>query len=292
MTETLDTPGGLVAAGVDGSDSSLIALRWAAADAVRRRARLRVLIARPPAADYPHDDAQHVAHLEAELNQRAATVASAAEQVLADAPDLQAETSVVVGNASFVLLDASRTADLLVIGSRGLGGWRGALAGSTGPQLAGHTGCPLVVVRDLPAERTGVVVVGVDGSTSDAAVEYAVAHAERIGGSVRAVTCWDTDRSGTVFDLELPLPDGEARYRTTLDRQLTAVRERHPSVPIAAVPAYGRAAEVLAEQADDADLLVVGSRGRGGFATLVLGSVALTVLHEVHRPVAVVPSAR
>ena len=137
-----------------------------------------------------------------------------------------------------------------------------------------------------------MVVVGVDGSTSDAAVEFAAAHAERIGGSVRAVTCWDRDRTGTDFDLELPMPDDEARYRGKLDRQMTAVRERHPGVPVAAVPAYGRAAEVLAEQADDADLLVVGSRGRGGFATLVLGSVALTVLHEVHRPVAVVPSVR
>ena len=83
----------------------------------------------------------------------AAQMVAGVRDVLSGAPDLPAEVSVTVGNAAFLLLDASNTADLVVVGSRGLGGFRGALAGSTGPQLAGHTGCPLVVVRDLPGTR-------------------------------------------------------------------------------------------------------------------------------------------
>jgi nucleotide-binding universal stress UspA family protein len=149
-----------------------------------------------------------------------------------------------------------------------------------------------VVVRELPAERTGVVVVGVDRRSSSAAVEYALAHAERLGAAVRAVFCTEADRlTGTGFDLELPGRVREDGYREELDNELGEARHRHPSVPVEPVIRHGRAAEELADEADEADLLVVGSRGRGGFASLVLGSVALTVLHEVRRPVAVVPTA-
>src|SRR4051794_37136662 len=91
MTESGTATPGLVVVGVDGSESSLTALRWAAADAVRRRGRLRVLIARAPVADYPNDIAEHVAMLETVLQERADRVVAGVRDVLSAAPDLPAE---------------------------------------------------------------------------------------------------------------------------------------------------------------------------------------------------------
>ncbi len=282
-----------VVAGVDGSTSSLVALRWAAADASRRGAALRVIIARAPALDWPHDTAEHVGRLESALTERTAAIEASARATLGAAGEAatRIEIGAVIGNAASLLLQASATAAEIVIGSRGLGGLRGALAGSVAGQLAGNTACPLVVIRDLPDEPAGVVVVGIDGPASLPAVRYAAAHAERVQARLRAVACWAGTPLGGSDPDAAPDVDREAAYRGEMDQLLGPVRRDFPRVHLDAVVRYGRTAAVLADEAASADLLVVGARGRGGFASLVLGSTALTVLHEVASPVAVVPLA-
>jgi nucleotide-binding universal stress UspA family protein len=134
-----------IVVGVDGSAASLAALRWAAAEARLRDARLNVVHAwdrHPPREAISADDWAIAADAAEGLAD--AIVARA----LGEAPDVEVETTAVFGPAGPVLTDASDAADLLVVGSRGLGGFRGLLLGSVGHHVAQHARCPVVVVHE------------------------------------------------------------------------------------------------------------------------------------------------
>ncbi|HXV91708.1 MAG TPA: universal stress protein [Pseudonocardia sp.] len=274
-------PGRCVVVGVDGSGPALRAVRWAAPEALRRRVPLRIVLA----ADLPHE-AQREERLGA-LRERLDDAAGEAARV---APGVEVETQLVIGRPGAVLHSESGRARLTVVGERGLGGFTGLLLGSVPVTLAGHTGCPLVVVRGVTDGPAAPVVVGVDGSPlSEAAIGFAYEQAAAYGVGLVAVHTW----SDVLVDpMPEPLLDRdavEADEHRLLAERLAGWAEKYPDVTVRRVVTRHRPARALIEQSAGSRLVVVGSRGRGGLRGLVLGSVGHALLHHAACPVAIVP---
>jgi nucleotide-binding universal stress UspA family protein len=287
-----------VTVGVDGSDDSLRAVRWAAAEARRRRAPLRLVTAFgwPPERPWGHptlrEEYREILHerTEVQLNSARAVAERTAQGI-----DVEAE--VVVGSPYGVLGSEAGHAQLLVLGSRGRNRLEGLLAGSVTVALAGHASCPVVIVRGIerdPAEEAGLpVVVGVGGDPgSDAAVAFAFEAASARGVALLAVHVWQELAVDPVME---PFVDQEAIHaeeRDVLDRRLAELLGewslKHPEVPVRRLVTRDRPGRCLVERSADAQLVVVGSRGRGELAAMVLGSVSNALVHRAHCPVAVV----
>jgi nucleotide-binding universal stress UspA family protein len=233
----------------------------------------------------PHQVLLRLAHEE---------VAAAADAAAAAAPGIEIEQQVETGYPIPVLEAESRRAHLLVLGNRGLGGFSSLLIGSVAVALAAQAACPLVVVRGpepAPDLEALPVVVGVsDGATSAAAIAFAfeVADARRVP-LVAVHTLWDV-LADPVLDLVTDWSATEAKAREILGEHLTGCSEKYPGVPVQRIVARDRPARQLLEQAQHAQLVVVGSRGRGAFSGLLLGSVSHALLHHAPCPVAVVRS--
>jgi nucleotide-binding universal stress UspA family protein len=220
------------------------------------------------------------------------------------APGVDISTALPAGPPAAALIDASHEAALLVVGHRGLGGFTGLLVGSVGVQTAAHAGCPVIVVRDPDdgAERgvdvpaTGHVVVGVDGSDlSDLAIDFAFAHAALHGLGVTAVNAYQVPAFAAPSDAWLAAydVDGGREYQIQLlDEALAGYRDTYPDVPLRQIVRHGQPAAVLVAESAGATLTVVGSRSRGGFTGLLLGSTSQSVLHHAAGPVAVVRAHR
>lgn len=286
-------PAGSMLVGVDTSDCSRLALEWGAATARLLDVPLRAV----QAWQYPTDtvwwpghaelaDAEHTdALLTEELTQLL-------EDVVGDAEGLDAGVEVVRGPTTGALLHlAEHHASMIVVGSRGLGGFRGLMLGSVSRQLCEHAPCPVTVVRHLPADRDirlDRIVVGVDGSGHAArALAQAGDLAERTGARIIAVHA----AHGTQADASVqPLATRRRSLPDLLEDWCTPLHVRglddHESVIV-----EGDARTALVEVADErgADLVVIGSRGLGPVTKLVLGSVASSLIHHSHIPVTVVP---
>ncbi|GAA3452344.1 universal stress protein [Dactylosporangium matsuzakiense] len=275
-----------VVVGVDGGTPSLEAVRWAALAAHRRGASLRVVLAyhwQVPAVFAPRGDLAETAQQLAEM--LAADAARAAEAATAGL-DVTAEAA--LGHPAEVLLRAGHDAELLVVGTRGRHQAVGAVLGSVAQQVATHATCPVVVVRGR-ADPSGGVLVGVDGSPSaDAALESAFLEAARWDCDVVAVRAIETPIGPPAVGLP-PLLYDTAETRRALGEAATAhvaaAGQRHPQVPWEVHGVAGDAADVLCDRSRRARLVVVGSRGHGGFAGLLLGSVGLRLLHRADCPV-------
>jgi nucleotide-binding universal stress UspA family protein len=283
--------------GVDDSRSSYAALDWAVDEAGRRALPLHLLhvVEVPPPGVDPAAGTGHEA-----------IVAAARERVRGAAPHLAATDETVTGDPAGVLVDRSRHAGMIVVGNRGRGGFRSLLTGSVGVQTAAHAQCPVVVVRPRlrepspdeepvdqpPRHGVGRVVVGVDGSDlSDAAVGFAFEEAVMRGTDVTAVHAWHYPVSGSPGDMIFAVcvrPDVAEVQNKILTQALAAHRERHPDVPVQPVLAQGSPAAVLVHESIGAELLVVGSRGHGGFAGLLLGSASDAAIRHAGCPVAVI----
>lgn len=280
-----------VVVAVDGSESALRATRWAADEARRRGRALRIVHAYqwPPIGGptfvLPETELESVrAAAEAVVRDALVTVAD-------DAPGLRCETEIVVGGAVPALRSESERAALLVLGSRGLGGFTGLLTGSVTVALAAHGRCPVAVIRDEPP-AVGPVVVGVDGSpASEAAIGFAFEEAALQGCELVAVLAW-TDAIFPVGPdgIEYPAIDWTPlaeRAEELLGERLAGWSEKFPEVVVRRRIERDRPAAALLDAAKDARLLVVGSRGRGGFVGLTLGSVSQAMLHHALCPVVV-----
>jgi nucleotide-binding universal stress UspA family protein len=226
-------------------------------------------------------------------------LAADADRLLAEAlayataagPDLDISGEVVTGAAVPVLLAQARHAALVVVGSRGLGGFSGLLLGSVAVQLAAHSGGPVLVARG-EQRITGPVVVGVDGSeASGEALAFGVAEAAARGSGVVALQTWWGHLSDGA-EQELPLVYDADDVRSVLEARLAATvaahRESHPDVPVRVEVRHARAAHALVEASGSAQMVVVGARGRGGMSGLLLGSVSQALLHHARCPVAVI----
>jgi nucleotide-binding universal stress UspA family protein len=279
----------VVVVGVDGSDEALRAVRFAAAEALRRRVPLRLVHAFGWVVEHAAGGPTRGARYREVLLDRArGMVAAAAEVAAGAAPGIEVEQQVVVGFPIEVLAEESRLAQLLVVGGRGLTRLEGALAGSVSAALAAHGVCPVVVVRG--AEQPGAVVVGIDGTpASEAAIAFAFDEAAARRVPLVAVHAWGIPLVGDPTAPEV----AEAVAHEQLAQRLAGWAEKYPDVRVRRAVVQDRPVHALAREARRAQLLVVGSRGRGPLARIVLGSVAHAMVHRAPCPVAVVrPESR
>ncbi|MFI9450796.1 universal stress protein [Amycolatopsis sp. NPDC052450] len=285
-----------VVAGVDGSSSALQAARWAATEAARRKAPLSIThacmlipVQMPPGVDLPRS------YADALTEQGRDVLAAAAEAAREAAPEVDVTTELRGGAAAEHLIGRSASAESIVLGSRGLGGFTGLLVGSIAVAVATHGHCPVIVVRGTERPQDAPVVVGVDGSpTSDAALAFAFDAAAARGTRLVAVRAWSDFAVDTAWKFVAAL-DWESIHSVEtwlVDQQLDAYRSKYPDVPVQGVVVRDRPAHTLLEHSENAQLVVVGSRGRGGFRGLLLGSTSQALIHHSASPVAVVPPAR
>ena len=265
-----------VVVGVDGSAEGSLALEWAARDAVHRRQSLRIVHAYVWPTVYAPMAAPMPSPYESGLQEAASGILrDAAERALATAPGLVVETEMPVQQPSAALLAAAEPASVVVVGNRGRGGFAGLMLGSVGVALAAHAACPAVIVRraERPAGlEVGRVVIGVDGShESERALEFGFEEAGFRGAGLTALHAYDRD------DEQRGLVETTSRWA-----------EKYPDVDVRYHGVHGRPAAALADRSAGAELLVLGSRGRGGFAGLLLGSVSQATIHHAACPVAVV----
>lgn len=285
---------GRIVAGIDASESAHDAARWAAQEAVTRGRGLTLTTAVlppttigglgiPPAMDF----------LDA-LRAEAVEILTALTK---DLPGDDIDVVVEIASPGGLLVEASQNAHMIVLGSRGTGGFAGLVLGSVGSQVAAAAACPVVVHRGQPRSGATNVVVGIDGSpNSEAALGAAFEFASFHGFGLTVVHAWDIP----AYDLiEIPqgavgLPIAEvAEDEVRLAAEVLAgYRDNYPDVVVREHLVRGAAAKALIDQSINAALLVVGTRGRGQFLSAVLGSVSNTVLHKVDIPVLVVPLPR
>ncbi|MFF2009569.1 universal stress protein [Streptomyces sp. NPDC058195] len=286
-----------VVVAVDGSEGSLRALDWAAAEAARSRLPLRVVHASlweryeavRPAFDTGRPAEQVLAeHL----------VASARERVERLHAEVKVTADVRPEEPVHALVRESHEAALLVLGSRGRGRIAGMLLGSVSLAVAGRSHCPVVVVPtaapDVPS-KPGRVVVGIgDTAGPSAAARFARDQAASRHGELIAVRAWRCPAHGAA---EHPLLSGSAvsaHRQEAADHleEVLAVLERSGSgADIHRSVVQGPAHQVLIEEAEGAELLVVGVRRTGAHAGSHLGRVNHAVLHYASCPVAVVPDS-
>jgi len=277
---------GLVVAGVDGSRGSLMAVDVAAIEAELRGWTLRLVYADavPPAdPDGIVGVFDEVVPRHRDEAERA--LSEAANRVRRRRPAVAVTTHVVRGAPAPVLIREAAHAGLVVIGNRGYGGFTGLLAGSVSVQVAMHAPSPVVVVR-IPARPVGPewptppVVIGIDGSpASEVALSFAATEA-RMRGAALVALHGRHDKSPVAWT---GIVNSDALLRGVLARhpaELAGLTVHERSVP-------EDAREGLINASGFASLVVVGSRGRGGFAGLVLGSTSQALLHHAHCPVAI-----
>jgi nucleotide-binding universal stress UspA family protein len=218
----------------------------------------------------------------------------------AEHPGVTVRSALVAGGGASTLVELSRTSSLVVVGSRGSAGFAGLSLGSVGAQVAMYAHAPVVVVRPRavgalpgPPPGPGPVVVGVDGSAgSTAAIDFAFEEADARGVQLVAVYSWwllPLSNLGPATPVRYDPVQARDEAERMLAEALAGWSEKYPDVPVRPVAKHDmNPSLVLIGASQEAGLLVVGSRGRGGFASMLLGSVSQTVVGKAHCPVAVV----
>jgi nucleotide-binding universal stress UspA family protein len=209
------------------------------------------------------------------------------------APGLTVETEVHGGEAPAALRDEAARAAMIVLGTRGRGGFTGLLLGSVAVALAAHAAIPVIVVRGEQATWSdgAPVVVGVDGSPEgEAALGFAFDEAGRRRVRLIAVHAWGDPITDPYLAPYVDWKEVEADERRILDDRLAGWTVKYPEVAVERVVVRASPAGTLVGRSRAAGLVVVGSRGRGSARGLLLGSVSQAVLHHAHAPVAVVPT--
>ncbi|GIJ29444.1 universal stress protein [Micromonospora qiuiae] len=283
-----------IVVGYDGSPDAATALNWALDQARRdgRPLRLAYVFEWLTVAGWigpgvtpgmwPDERARQQVE---ELVRKAAADAAAAH------PDLTVRGEVLDGPPALVLAESSAEAGLLVLGSRGHGGFAGLLAGSTAVSVTAHAHCPVVVVRRDTADRarTGHVAVGVDGSEQSLlALGFAVEQAALRRVPLRVVRAWQPRREQRHLTGEQTRDAALAEQRAELDEPLRRWQESFPDVEVTVEIAVAAPAGLLIDASRNAQLMVVGTRGRGGLRGMLLGSVSQQLIQHAHCPVAVV----
>lgn len=288
----------IVVVAVDGSAASHSAVRWAANTANKRGIPLRLassytmpqfLYAEgmvPPQELF--DD------LQSETMEKVDEARAIAHEV---APELKIGHTIAEGSPIDMLLDMARDVTMIVMGSRGLGGLSGMVMGSVSAAVVSHASCPVVVVREDntvdESTKYGPVVIGVDGSdVSQKATEIAFAEADARGAELVAVHTWmDMQVQASLAGLSAAQQQWEEVEREQIDmltERLHPLTERYPDVEVRKVITRDRPVRALVENSEGAQLLVVGSHGRGGFKGMLLGSTSRALLQSAPCPMMVV----
>lgn len=302
-----------IVVGVDGSDQSMCALLWAVEEAQRRSTPLYVVTAYTvPIFAASSMDAGYATVDDAVIREGASSVLDEALERVRER-GVELIPRIEAGDAAGVLLDLSVEAELVVVGSRGRGGFVGRLLGSVSSAVPAHAACPTVVVPLCCAGRLGqpelqdprmrgeevtspaqvepVVVVGVDGSEQGRMASLVAAEVAASRNLPLKAICALPPFSGSLAWVPAPL-DREALH-ADIEVQLAAgkdwLQSHFPQLRMSVELLDGPPAEVLIEASRTAELLVLGTRGRGGFAGMLLGSTSQGVLHHAKGPVMVVP---
>jgi len=267
-----------IVAATDGSEESLCAVDWAAADALLRGKPLRIVSAMSllpwtvPLQLRP--DRDHIADLI--RSERKQALVTAASRAARRAPGLVIDADPLGGPPAQAIVEAGSSALMLVVGSRGVGAFTAMTLGSVSRYVSAHADCPVVVVRDPSAVPPGQIVVGVgDPDDCAEALTFGFEEAELRQASLLAVHAWPG--SG-------PPPAG---VRVALAEALRIWRDKYPGVPAGQEVVPGRPARMLVGLSARAGLVVIGRHaGRQG-----PGSVRHAVLSHAHGPIAIVPSS-
>ncbi|MEU4874491.1 universal stress protein [Streptomyces sp. NPDC021608] len=280
-----------VVVGVDPDPSKRLALDWAADEAGRRGAPLRLVHAQGvPTRGYRSGEVRPSWE---EWNQ---ALHGLGDQVLQDAvalvesrrPEVEVSAVLAEGEPAWVLREEARGACLVVVGSKRLSGRRETLTSTAvALPLMAHARCPVAVVPEPEhvVREPAYVVVGVDGSPhSAAAVDLAFEEAALHSAALRALYVWQPPLLG-VRDEDAAVQEA----RRVLSETVAGRTATHPEVELHHEVLLGHPVDVLTEASEHALALVVGTRGHGGFTGMLLGSVSQGALHHAHCPVLAVP---
>lgn len=278
-----------VCVGYDGSAQAGVAVRWAAAEAARRAEPLTVVhVVDITGLTMEGLAAPNVDVTDPLLEAGVATADAAVGIATSAAPGVAARAAVVTGSPTQSLVEESRRADLVVLGTRGRSDLSAACLGSVSTAVAAHAFCPVVIVHGETPPTPGPafpVVVGVDGSAPAArALAVAADVAAQAHAPLRVVSVW----SGRPESADGTRSAAERIAEQAESAALTA----HPGLDVTHLVVQGHPESALGPAANGAGLLVVGSRGRGAFAGLVLGSVSHRVAHTARCAVMVVPERK
>ena len=280
---------------VDGSTESDAAVGWTAREAVMRDAGVTLMhVIAPVIVGWP------ARYLQASFNesqeQNARQVIEQAQKTLhtslgdAEPPDVR--TEVQRSAVAATLINASRNAQMVVVGSRGMGGIGRVVLGSVSSGLVHHAHCPVAIVHESEAhepDRTSPVLLGIDGSSaSEAATELAFDEASRRGVDLVALHAWSDVGVFPILGMDWHQYEDEGHQ--VLAERLAGWQERYPDVQVRRRVVCDQPARWLLEESEHAQLVVVGSRGRGGFKGMLLGSVSTAVAQGAKAPVLVVRS--
>lgn len=297
----------VIVAGVDGSPSSTAAAMWAADEAQRRQAGLRLVQAYSVSVGFAGPGGMIPTNIFDDVRQWAKTVLTGLADTVRDAyPDLDIDAQLRHDVPFVALREAGSHALMTVVGTHGTSAIMDSLVGSIPVRLASHGPGPVVVIRAdssvTPALNRGPVLVGLDGSAdSERALSFAFEEASLRGTPLVALHCWG-DRSDS---FRLPYPpesrDDAAQEpllrRVQIAELLSGWSDKYPDVRVQPVTRDGQpGAEILryCQHGDEADrpaMIVVGSRGHGGFAGLLLGSTSQALIAHSSRPLVIIRGA-
>jgi nucleotide-binding universal stress UspA family protein len=277
-----------IVVGTDGTASSRAAVEWAAREASRRQALLRIV----HVFDWEWAGARYDGdsdYLKVARNLAEAVTGVALSQARAVAPGIALEADPLIGNPVPRLLEVAEDAALVVLGNRGRGGFASLMLGSVSQRIATHAPCPVVIVRGRDDVADGPVAVGVDDTAAADHVLRTAFHAAAERGAALVVVrsylpptpLWIGDMPAVLLDT----PEQDAAEHRGVEDLLSGWREKYPQVPVDVMVSHESAAAVLVGVSHGAQLVVVGSHGRGAFASALLGSTGMQLLHHADCPV-------
>ena len=271
-----------IVVGVDGSAKDEQSTQWAGQTAARTGGHVHVVYAaKIPAhgAKLPQDELEELGRSVTE---------PAAERVRSRFEGVEVTTEVVLDEPAVALVTASRNADLVVVGARGLGRISGQFLGSVSQKVAAQAACPVVVSHEEPRRPDGDVTVGIDpGDPIPEVLDLAYRLAAQRGVGVHLVYAFTPVPSELGYTrIRHMLADAHKERAQELADFAERYQQRHPDVPVRVSEVHGHPAEALIDALPEAGIVVLGSRGRRGLSGRHLGSVAQRVLH--HAPLAVV----
>ncbi len=289
----IDPFAGRIVVGMDGSDGSLKAAKWAVGEARVRGRGITLAHAIIPTTASSSFGVFVSPRLDLIDDMRNGVV-EALTRTAAELDSADVQVVVEIGTPSALLLTASDTAEFIVLGSRGRGGFKALLLGSVGSQVTSHANCPVIVMRGDPRTDANEIIVGIDGSEhSLAALDFAFDEASRHGFKVIAVHAWDVPSFDLIITSEGPVPlplehvaDGEVRLVAEI---LAGYTEQYPDVRVAEHLVRGPAVQALLNSSTNAVMIVLGTRGRNAAIGALLGSTSNGVLHKAKVPVAIIP---